>query len=201
MKKLVVAVLLAASACAVFAQSSISCSPISVPDFFAKDFRTGKTIKLSDFRGKPIIVNFWFASCRTCRDEAPSFRKLAEENPDITVLSVTNPKHSKSAEAIEQFLDEYKWIFPTLLDPHDTIRDTLLEKTYTDWYSYPTTYFFDRKGRLVGRITRHIDWDKKESRRILKNLRENKLRCYFPKSLSKPQIDFLRNDEKKKPTN
>ncbi|MFI5361485.1 MAG: TlpA family protein disulfide reductase [Elusimicrobiota bacterium] len=157
-----------------------SCRPVSVPDFAAKDFRTGREIKFSDFQGKPIVMNLWFASCPTCRTEAPSFQKLADANPDIAVISLTNPRHSKTNEAIAQFLDQYRWTFPTLLDQEDSIRDGLLEKLGVDWYSYPNTYLFDKSGRLVGKIRGQIDWESAGSAKILRDLRSGALNCLFP---------------------
>jgi thiol-disulfide isomerase/thioredoxin len=156
------------------------CRPVSVPDFTAKDFRSGKDLKLSDFRGKPIVMNLWFSSCPLCRDEAPSFRKLADENPDVAVISLTNPRHSKTTEALARFLDQYRWDFPTLLDEGDTVRDALLEKMGVDWYAYPTTYLFDKDGLLVGKMRGAVDWDKEGPAKVLRDLRGGALNCYFP---------------------
>ncbi|MFI5349439.1 MAG: TlpA family protein disulfide reductase [Elusimicrobiota bacterium] len=171
---------LALPSTALAAAAPADCRPVSVPDFSAKDFRSGKDVRFSDLRGRPIVMNLWFASCPTCRTEAPAFQKLAEDNPDIAVVSLTNPKHSKTPAAIPQFLDQYRWTFPTLLDEGDVIRDALLEKLGVDWYAYPTTYLFDKNGVLVGKLRGGVDWEKEGPAHILRDLRAGALKCFFP---------------------
>jgi cytochrome c biogenesis protein CcmG, thiol:disulfide interchange protein DsbE len=65
--------------------------PTRAPDFTAQD-HTGKMVKLSDFRGKVVVLRFWASWCETCRAEQPSLEALAGDvDPDdVEVLSVAS---------------------------------------------------------------------------------------------------------------
>ena len=83
----------------------------TAPDFELETL-DGKKAKLSDYRGKKVILNFWASWCPPCREEMPEFQKIAENNPDIVVLGV-NLQESK--EAIEAFTNKLGIKFPILL--------------------------------------------------------------------------------------
>lgn len=59
------------------------------PDFVLADY-DGKAVKLSDFRGKTVILNWWATWCTACEAEMPDMQRLASENPDDFVLLALN---------------------------------------------------------------------------------------------------------------
>jgi thiol-disulfide isomerase/thioredoxin len=71
-----------------------SCAlPVPAPDFTAKDMN-GKDVKLSDFRGKVVLVNFWASWCNVCKTEKPALAAMASEmtSPDFQVLALASDK-------------------------------------------------------------------------------------------------------------
>ncbi|GAB3047134.1 hypothetical protein GCM10027286_07230 [Virgibacillus ainsalahensis] len=68
------------------------------PDFNLKTLE-GKTVRLSDYRGERVIVNFWVTWCPPCRAEIPDFQKLYK-NKDVEILAVnlTSTEESKGAK-------------------------------------------------------------------------------------------------------
>jgi|SRR3989338_1327734 len=143
------------------------------PDFEAQDFISGNKIRLSQFRGKPVVVNFWFAGCPPCRWEAPSFKKLADNNPDIVVLSVTDPENNPG-DSLQSFIKEFEWNFPVLLD-----RNGKITNSFDEEMAFPTTFLINSEGEVVGKIVNYLDWETAEMKDVLENLRNGKLRWYY----------------------
>jgi peroxiredoxin len=63
--------------------------PTRAPDFEAQD-HTGKMVKLSDYRGKVVLLRFWGSWCETCKAEQPSLEDLAAGTDDLAVLAVAS---------------------------------------------------------------------------------------------------------------
>ncbi|HEY6179033.1 MAG TPA: TlpA disulfide reductase family protein [Kofleriaceae bacterium] len=72
-----------------------ACSaPVPAPDFTAEDM-TGKQVKLSDFRGKVVLINFWASWCGLCKTEKPLLNQMAREmanNDDFVVLALASDR-------------------------------------------------------------------------------------------------------------
>ncbi len=63
------------------------------PDFVLADYH-GRAVRLSDFRGKPVMLNFWATWCTTCEAEMPDMQRLASENRDDLVVLAVNQEES-----------------------------------------------------------------------------------------------------------
>ena len=61
--------------------------PDQAPDFTLTTLE-GETVRLSDFRGRTVVLNFWATWCPPCRFELPAFVRFARNNPDIVVLGL-----------------------------------------------------------------------------------------------------------------
>lgn len=79
--------------------------PVPAPDFTAQDL-TGKMVKLSDFRGKVVLLNFWASWCNVCKTEKPALNAMAAEmaNKDDFVVLALASDHSW-ADALTAVLD------------------------------------------------------------------------------------------------
>ena len=78
---------------------------------FAPDFELesldGTMVKLGDFRGKKVVLNFWASWCPPCREEMPEFQKIHEQNKGIVIVGV-NLQESK--EAISVFTSKFGYL-------------------------------------------------------------------------------------------
>lgn len=113
-------------------------------DFVVLDYN-GNQVKLSDFIGKPIVVNFWATWCPPCKAELPSFDKLYEEKKDEIEFLMVNLTDgvSDTTETVKTFISQSGYKFPVYFDVNG-------EAAYSyNLYSIPRTIFIDRYGNLI----------------------------------------------------
>jgi cytochrome c biogenesis protein CcmG/thiol:disulfide interchange protein DsbE len=91
----------------------------TAPGFATSDVN-GNRVRLADFSGHPVLVNFWASWCIPCRTEFPVLRSLTAAHPDVKVLGVV---FKDSASDARKFLDEQHATWPGLLDPKGQIAD------------------------------------------------------------------------------
>jgi cytochrome c biogenesis protein CcmG/thiol:disulfide interchange protein DsbE len=101
----------------------------------------GESFRLEQFRGQPVLINFWATWCPPCKDELPLlndyFQNFKNKMAFVGIDAQEDPK------TVTDFMDMYKIDFPILLDPGGvTIRDYLIR-------GFPTTFFVDAQGKLV----------------------------------------------------
>jgi len=119
---------------------------------FALQYPNNKTLTLADFRGKPVIVNFWATWCPPCRREMPGLVKAYEAHKDeglvIIEVDVAEP-----AEAVAQFVKDYQMTMPVVLDSRQEV--TRLYRTD----SFPTSFFIDKEGVIQARWVGYLPED------------------------------------------
>ncbi|MGX4585693.1 redoxin domain-containing protein [Paenibacillus chitinolyticus] len=124
------------------------------PDFELTDLE-GTPVRLSDFRGKTVVMNFWATWCRVCQAEMPHMEKLYRDqsDEDVVVLSVNATSQEGSTDIVRRFVDNEGLSFPIVLDKSG---DILKEYGVT---AYPTTYIVDPSGNIRERHLGAISYE------------------------------------------
>ena len=115
-----------------------------VPDFTITD-ADGKEISFSDFRGKPVVLNFWASWCPPCKQEMPEFEKVYQElgsEVQFVMLSLTDGSR-ETTETASSFIKNQGYTFPVFFD---TNREGA---SLFGIQSIPTTFFISSDGYLV----------------------------------------------------
>jgi len=127
---------------------------IPAPDFTVYD-AAGNPVKLSDYFGKPIILNFWASWCGPCKMEMPDFNEKSqalEGEVQFLMINMTDGGR-ETVESASAFIEEQGYTFPVFFD-------TTSEAAYTyGAYSLPTTFFIDADGNAVAQATGAIGAD------------------------------------------
>jgi peroxiredoxin len=130
------------------------------PDFELKT-DDGKTVKLSDFKGKPVMLNFFATWCPSCRNEMPALQETYAkyEAQGFVILGVDM---GETNLAVQSFKQKLGVTFPTVIDENDRVT-----KLY-DIIPLPTSYFIDKNGVVQSKWTGEIT--KTQLENILKQL-------------------------------
>lgn len=121
--------------------------------------QNGQTVKLSDYKGKTVFINFWATWCPYCLKEMPEIQELYEKygknTGDVIILGLASPNYGRegSESDITGYLTENGYTFPTALDPGG--------KTASQYNvnSYPTTYMINADGNIFGYVPGAISKD------------------------------------------
>jgi peroxiredoxin len=129
----------------------------------------GKTVSLSDYRGKVVLVNIWATWCPPCIREMPSMEKLYNElkGKDFEILAVSID--ALGIKAVAPFMKAYKLTFPALIDHEGTIQN--LYRTT----GIPESFIINRDGILIKKIIGPLDWASPEVFRYFRNLLQKPL--------------------------
>ncbi len=118
--------------------------PIPVPslDAPAPGFElaslSGESIQLEDYRGKPVLLNFWATWCAPCRLEMPAFQSRFEKHAsELAIVAVNN---AESPAEVQAFVDEFSLTFDILLDPEAEVQRLYRVR------GYPTSLLIDAEG-------------------------------------------------------
>jgi len=146
-----------------FALPSYRQGEASIAGKTADDFALtidGKPQRLSDYRGKVVVLNFWASWCPPCVEEAPALNRLQRHIEPLggTILGVSI---DEDPAAYQKFLKDFGIVFPTWRDPH------VQDNKYKIALGYGTslsreTYVIDRHGKIARKLVSAQQWDSPE---------------------------------------
>ncbi|MEX2462500.1 MAG: thiol-disulfide oxidoreductase ResA [Paenibacillaceae bacterium] len=130
------------------------------PDFMVTDLE-GKEIKLSDYRGKGVLLNFWGSWCAPCLSEMPRMNEAYRAGIPGTEILTVNVGETRGT--VEQFVHEHNLVFPVLIDPSGRAAESYRVN------GLPSTFLIDGDGRIASIMTGEMV-SKDQIEQILKSL-------------------------------
>ncbi|MDD2897087.1 MAG: TlpA disulfide reductase family protein [Desulfuromonadaceae bacterium] len=145
-------------------ESSVAAEKSPAPDVTVKSLANGSTLKLSDLKGKVVLLNFWATWCPPCREEIPSMMKLNTfmAGKPFQMVAVSIDEGGKPA--IESFFKETGFSLPTYLD-----ESGISSKAY-GITGVPESFIIDKQGVLVKKIIGGFAWDSPEAVAFIEGL-------------------------------
>jgi len=129
------------------------------PDFTVNDGTN--TVHLASFRGKTVLLNFWWSQCGPCIQETPGLEALHHDRPDIAIVGVSI---DTDVDSYRTFLSRYNVDVTTVRDPEQTAAKLY----HTE--AWPETYIIDKEGIIRRKIVGDPDWFNPEIRTYLRSL-------------------------------
>jgi peroxiredoxin len=130
--------------------------PYPAPDFTLRDLN-GNAVRLSNFRGKGVVLNFWATWCGPCRKEIPWFIQLQKEYGlrGLQVIGVS--MDDDGSKTVMPFVERTGINYPVLFD------DGHVSSLYGGVEILPTTYYIDRNGTVLAFVKGVISKDEVEA--------------------------------------
>ena len=134
------------------------------PDVSVVSLANGSVLKLSDLKGKVVLLNFWATWCPPCREEIPSMMKLNSLMAGKPFQMVAISIDEGGKPAIESFFKESGFMLPAYLDESGASA-----KTY-GVTGVPESFIIDKQGIIVKKVIGGFAWDSPEAVSFLEGL-------------------------------
>ena len=133
----------------------------------AEDFTVallrGEPLKLSEQRGKPVMINFWATWCAPCREEMPAMERLYRRHREhgFVLLAVSV---DTDAALVLPFLERYKLTFPVTLDAKMSLANAYGVR------ALPSSFLIDRDGNLAALALGPRAWDNRVAHALVEGM-------------------------------
>ena len=128
-----------------------SAPDFSLPSFSGSAAATLGPVRLADYRGRVLVLNFWATWCPPCVEETPSLEAFSEKAKPLGVV-VLGASVDEDPAALSAFISKYRLTYPIARDLSRALA------TRYGTLQFPETYIIDRHGRLAEKIISNIDW-------------------------------------------
>ena len=128
---------------------------VAAKDFELEDLK-GNKVKLSDYEGQIVFLNFWATWCPPCREEMPDMEEIHREygNRGVAILAVNSTSmqlrggsdSKKARKQVEEFIEQNGYTFPVLLDSDDKVLIKYNDIVPITWI--PITFMIDKEGQI-----------------------------------------------------
>lgn len=136
----------------------------NVPPNFVLTTLTGDVVKLSDYKGRKVILNFWATWCPPCKDEMPHMEKYYKKNKDLKNVEIiaVNMTSEDRPETVRKFIDKHELTYLIPLDYKGVVMEEYQILTL------PTTYIINTDGTIAHQIIGPLE--EKQLEELVSNL-------------------------------
>jgi thiol-disulfide isomerase/thioredoxin len=124
----------------------------TAPDFTVAD--GGRNVTLSQFRGKPVVLNFWASWCPPCVAEMPALVQMQKQLGDKALVLAVSVDSDENA--YKQFVRDHNIDLLTVRDAKQVSNGLY------GTFKFPETYIIDKNGRIVRKFVGEQDWTSPE---------------------------------------
>jgi thiol-disulfide isomerase/thioredoxin len=118
---------------------------------FAVRTLDGRTLRLDELRGRPVILDFWATWCAPCRASMPHLSTMQSRYGTRGLVIVGLSVDDAPPQEVRRFAERLRLRFPVAIASEGLLDD------YGPIGSIPTTIFIDRRGRIVRRVVGYVD--------------------------------------------
>ena len=124
-------------------KTDVPTAPSPAPDFALQDLSSA-TVRLSDFRGRTVLLDFWATWCEPCKQSIPRYVKMQDKlrSKGFVVVGVDE---DESPEIVRAYARDHRMNYDVLLDPHTGLFEKYGGR------SLPSAFLIDAQGNVRGR--------------------------------------------------
>ncbi len=111
----------------------------------------GRSVKLSDYRGKVVLVDFWATWCKPCQKSIPDLIEIQKQFSEVQVLGITLDENP--LKVVPPFVKDYKINYPIL------IGDDKVNEEFGGINAIPTLFLIDKQGRIINKYVGLVNKD------------------------------------------
>jgi peroxiredoxin len=134
----------------------------------AKDFEVptpdDRKLRLAEFKGKVVLLNFWATWCKPCEEEMPGMERLYKKYRERGLVVLAVAADAEGASIVSPFIKKHGLTFPVGLDPRMS-----LSSQYGVW-ALPSTFIIDRAGRRALTANGPREWDGRAAESLFESL-------------------------------
>lgn len=135
---------------------------LDAPEFELRDTE-GKLWRLTDLRGKVVLLNLWASWCDTCKEELPSIQRLIDSEKNNGKLLFVSVLYNDDPSKALAYLKANSFAFPILVDTSNVSRIYGIT-------GVPETFVIDKKGIIKQHIVGPLQWDSADVKAVLTRL-------------------------------
>lgn len=140
----------------------------SAPDFHAVDLRTGRPVRLADYRGKVVLLNIWATWCQPCRFEMPALERLSHHFPGTDFHVVAVSVDTEDSSVVSAFAKQLGLTFDILHDQPGKIQ------AQYQTTGVPESFVINAQGRIVKKVIGAVEWDSPVNEVLIRRLLDDR---------------------------
>ncbi len=148
----------------VAALSLIKPNPVQAAKEFQAATPDNRQLKLSEFKGKVVFLNFWATWCKPCEEEMPSMERLYRQFKDKGLVVLAISQDADGASVVAPYVKKHNLTFPVGLDPKMSVAGF-----YGVW-ALPSTFIIDKKGNRALFANGPRAWDGPHAQALFRSL-------------------------------
>jgi len=121
-------------------------------------------VRLSEYKGKVVLLNFWATWCKPCEEEMPSMERLHQQYKDKGLVVLAISEDAGGASVVAPYLKKHKLTFPVGLDPKSSVAGL-----YGVW-AVPSTFIIDKRGNRALFANGSREWDGPHAQALFNSL-------------------------------